>query len=151
QVPHYYSDGRSFYKSAAPGVLTVSPALRASLEAAPNAGAATLQLGNQLPDLLRQQLTTEPLVDHRVRWDNLLLTHSYYPTENLEFYFRARPLNLKGVRPNPPGTFARKIFPPKNAALWEALVSELLDPVDSRTTNVPAGIRYSRPNFRIGL
>lgn len=151
QVPHYYSDGRSFYKSAAPGVLTVSPALRASLEAAPNAGAATLQLGNQLPDLLRQQLPNEPLVDHRVRWDNLLLTHSYYPTENLELYFRAQRLHLNGVRPKPTGTFARQNFPPINDALWEALGSELLEPVDYRTTNVTAGIRYSRPNFRIGL
>ena len=151
QVPHYYSDGRSFYMSAAPGVLTVNPALRASLEAAPNAGAATSQVGAQLPALLLQQLPTESVVDHRVRWDRLLVTHSYYPTENLELYFRAQRLHLNGVRPKPTGTFARESLPPINDALWEALGSELQEPVDYRTTNITAGIRYSRRNWRIGL
>ena len=109
QVPHYYSDGRSFYVSAAPGVLTVDPALRASLEAAPNAGAATLQLGTQLPAQLLQQTQAERVVDLRVRWDKLLVTHSYYPTENLELYFRAQRLRSNGARPKPTGTFARQI------------------------------------------
>jgi len=151
QIPHFYSDGRTFYVSAAPGVLTVSPALRASLEAAPNAGAATLQLGNQLPALLLQQAQTQQGVDLRVRWDKLLVTHSYYPTENLELYFRAQRLRLSGSRPKPTGTFARQNFPPINDALWEALGSELPEPVEYRTTNLTAGIRYSRPKWRIGL
>src|SRR5262249_54490142 len=151
QIPHYYSDGRSFYVSTAPGVLAVSSALRASLEAAPNAGAATLQLGTQLPALLLQQSQAEPLVDLRVRWDQLLVTHSYYPTENWELYFRAQRLRLNGTRPKPTGTFARQNFPPINDALWEALGSELLEPVDYRTTNITVGIRYSRPKWRVGL
>src|SRR5262249_26227794 len=88
QIPYYYSDGRSFHvansadclaavkplspTSTAEGCLAVSPLLRASLEAAPNAGATTSQVGTQLPALLSQQIPTEPVLDLRVRSDQLL-------------------------------------------------------------------------------
>src|SRR5229473_523949 len=163
QTPRYYSFGKSFFVQTAPGYLSVSQSLRAALQAAipetaPGATpfAASPQ-GPALTALLNHELATAPTIQLRVRWDQLLVTQTYRPTKNLEFYFRAQHLRLNGTRPRPTGTFAREnnfpttAVPTQNDGVWESLGSELPEPVAYRTTNLTFGFQYSRPKWRFGV
>jgi MtrB/PioB family decaheme-associated outer membrane protein len=151
QIPRFYSDGHSLHVSTAPGVLAVSPILRARLQSVPDAGVPASQLGPELPTLLGHEVEIAPVVALRVRWDQLLLTQSYHPNENWELNFRAQRLRLNGTRPRGTGTFAREGNGPGGDGVWEAMGVELPEPVNYRTTNLSFGIRYSRAKWRVGL
>ncbi len=163
QTPRYYSFGKSFFVQTAPGSLSVSQSLRAALQAAipetaPGATAfAASPQGPALTALLNQELQTAPTIQLRVRWDQFLITQSYRPTKNWEFYVRAQHLRLNGTRPRPTGTFAREnnfpttAVPTQNDGVWESLGSELPEPVSYRTTNLTFGFQYSRPKWRFGV
>jgi MtrB/PioB family decaheme-associated outer membrane protein len=156
QIPHYYDVGRTLHKLTGPGFLSVDPALRASLEAAPNAGNPAQTLGTALPALVSQAVQAAPTVQLRVRWDQFLVTQSFRPNKNWEFYFRAQHLRFNGTRPRDTGTFARQnIFPTSipgvNDGVWESLGMELPEPVSQHTTNLTFGFQYSRPRWRVGM
>jgi len=154
-IPHFYSDGRTFHLSTAPGVLTVDPALRARLQAAlPVSNATgTAVLTTTFPASVRQELQAQAGVELRIRWDQFRLTQSYRPTENWEFFLNAQSLRHNGVRPRPTGTFANENSTDpalRGDILWEALGMELPEPLDYRTTNITLGFQYSRSRWRIG-
>jgi MtrB/PioB family decaheme-associated outer membrane protein len=155
EIPHFYSDGRSFHVSTAPGVLSVDPALRARLQAAlpvSNAPGSAV-VNTSFPASVRQELQSQAGVELRVRWNQLLLTQSYRPNENWEFFLNAQNLRRNGVRPRPTGTFANENSTDpalRGDLLWEALGMELPEPVDYRTTNITLGFQYSRSKWRIG-
>ncbi len=156
QIPRYYDKGRTLHVLTGPGFLSVDPVLRAALEAAPNAGNPAQTLGTALPALVSQAVGASPTVTLRVRWDQLLVTQSYRPNKNWEFYFRAQHLRLNGTRPRDTGTFARQnIFPTSipgvNDGVWESLGMELPEPVNQHTTNLTFGFQYSRPKWRVGM
>lgn len=90
QLPKYYSDGRTFHLAAEPGFLAVNPDIRARLQAAPNSGAAASQLGPQLPLQAQQEVQNQATENLRVSADQLLVTQSYKPTKNWEFFFAHR-------------------------------------------------------------
>jgi len=150
-IPRYFSDGRTFHTFSGPNVLTVDPALRARLQAAPNSSAAGSLVGPALPALVRTELPTTRSVQLRVLWDQTLFTQSYYPNEDLELYFRAQNVRRKGLRPRTTGTFANETNGPANDLVWEALGMELPERVDERTTNISVGFQYSKPKWRLGV
>src|SRR6266404_471122 len=158
QIPRDYDKGRTLHVLTAPGFLSVNQVLRASLEAVPDAGGAPNLIGPTLPALVTQAVQAAPTIELRVRWDQLLVTQTYHPTKNWEFYFRAQHLRLHGTRPRGTGTFARENqFPtglpaPLNFdGIWESLGAELPEPVSEHTTNLTFGFEYSRPKWRFGL
>lgn len=151
ELPHYFSNGRSFHINSAPGVLTVDPALRARLQAVPGSNSAASLVGTALPAQVRTEVQNEPVVQLRVNWSRLLVTQSYHPVKNLEIYFRAQNITRKGTRPTPTGTFANETNGPNGDLVWEALGVELPEPVSNRTTNLTFGFQYSRPKWRVGV
>jgi MtrB/PioB family decaheme-associated outer membrane protein len=151
QIPLDYSTGRSLFVSTTPGVLTVDPTLRATLQAVPDAGNPPQTLGPTLPALVRAAVQNAPTIQLRVRSDQLLVTQYYRPTKNWEFYFRAQHIRLNGTRPKGAGTFGRQAVGPAGDGLWESLGVELPEPVDYRTTNLTFGMQYSRPKWRFGV
>lgn len=158
QIPRDYDKGRTLHVLTAPGFLSVNQVLRAALEAVPDAGGAPDLLGPQLPALVIQAVAAAPTIGLRVRWDQLLVTQSYRPSENWEFYFSVQHLRLNGTRPRETGTFARRNqFPTGQPAplnfdgIWETLGAELPEPVSEHTTNLAVGFQYSRPKWRVGV
>ena len=151
QIPLYYGKGRTLHVSTSPGVLTVDPALRATLQAVPDAGNPPQTLGPTLPALVRRAVQNAPVIELRVRSVQLLVTQYYRPTKNWEFYFRAQHIRLNGTRPKGTGTFARQNVGPGGDGVWESLGMELPEPVDYRTTNLTFGMQYSRPKWRVGV
>ena len=151
QVPLYYSTGRTLFTSTTPGVLTVDPTLRATLQAVPDAGNPPQTLGPTLPALVRAAVQNAPTIELRVRSDQLLVTQYYRPTKNWELFFRAQQIRLNGTRPKGTGTFARQNVGPAGDGVWESLGMELPEPVDYRTTNLTFGLQYSRPKWRVGV
>jgi MtrB/PioB family decaheme-associated outer membrane protein len=151
EIPHYYSFGRTFHTSTEPGVLSVDPALRALLQNASNASAAGSLVGPALPALVTQNLPNQHTVELRVRYDQLLLTQTYKPNEDWEFYVRLQNIRRNGIRPRGTGTFANETNGPNGDLVWEAMGVELPEPVKYRTTNVTFGVQYSQPKWRIGL
>ena len=151
QLPHYFSDGRTLFFRTAPGVLSVSQTLRASLEAVPDAGVAASQLGPQLPALMSQAMTTAHVIQLRVQWDQLLVTQSYRPNKNWEFIFRVQHLRLNGNRIKGTGTFAREANGPGGDGVWESMGAELPEPVAYGTTNLTFSAQYTQPKWRIGI
>src|SRR5215213_264139 len=151
QLPHYFSDGRTLHVSTAPGFLAVAPAIRARLQAVPNAGASASQLGTALPTQVRQEIQAAAPVQLRVRFGQLLVDQSYHPNKNWELYFRVQYVSRNGTRARPTGTFARENVGPLGDGVWEALGMELPEPVSYGTTNLTFGVQYSRPKWRVGV
>jgi MtrB/PioB family decaheme-associated outer membrane protein len=151
QVPHYYSTGTTLHSLTSPGLLTVDPNIRATLQAVPDAGNPPQTLGPTLPNLVRQFVRTAPVIRLRTRSDQLFVEQSFQPNKNWEFYFRAQYLRLSGTRPKSTGTFARQGVGPAGDGVWESLGAELPEPVHYRTTNLTFGFQYSQPKWRFGV
>ena len=162
QIPHYYSNGKTFDLERTPGNLVVDPNLRANLQAVipplPNGNGPTsldlftLPQYQLLLPVMSQAVQNGPGVNLRLRSDQLLVTQSFHPTENLELYFRAQHLRLNGFRPKGTGTFERVGIPaPSQDGIWESQGVELAEPDQYRTTNLTFGLEYARPKWRVGV
>ena len=158
QLPTDYSTGRTFHLPAGPGLLVVNPDIRARLQAAvPESAPGATTIGTAIVTQMGQELPNAAVMQLRVSWDQFLVTQSYRPSKNWEFYFRAQHLRLNGTRPRPTGTFARENNFPTTAVptqfdgVWESLGSELPEPVRYATTNLTFGFQYSRPRWRFGV
>lgn len=150
-LPRYYSEGTTFHVFNGRDNLTVDPAVRARLQAAPNSSAAGSLVGPALPALVNQELTTGTRnITLRVLWDRLLFTQTYHPNKDLELYFRAQIVDRNGIRPRTTGTFANETNGPANDLVWEALGIELPERVDNTITNLSVGFQYSQPKWRVG-
>ena len=150
QIPQYYSTGTTLHSMTSPGVLTVDPNIRAALQAVPDASNPPQTLGPTLPNLVRQIISTAPVIKLRTRTDQLFIEQSFHPTKNWEFYFRAQHLRMNGTRPKSTGTFGRQGVGPAGDGIWESLGLELPEPVRYRTTNLTFGFQYSQPKWRFG-
>jgi len=151
QIPQYYSTGTTLHSLTSPGLLTVDPTIRAALQAVPDAGNPPQTLGPTLPNLVRQFISTAPVIQLRTRSDQMLVTGSIHPNKNWEFFFRAQYLRMNGTRPKSTGTFARQGVGPAGDGVWESLGMELPEPVRYNTTNLTFGFQYSQPKWRFGV
>ena len=151
QFPKYYSTGTTLHSMTSLGVLTVNPAIRAALQAVPDAANPPQTLGPTLPNLVRQFVQNAPVIQLRTRSDQMVVTQSIRPNQNWEFFFRAQYLGMNGTRPKNTGTFGRQGVGPAGDGVWESLGMELPEPVDYHTINLTFGIQYSRPKWRIGV
>src|SRR5690349_16216696 len=129
QIPQYYSTGTTLHSMTSLGVLTVDPTIRAALQAVPDAGNPPQTLGPTLPNLVRQFISTAPVIQLRTRSDQMLVTGSIHPNKNWEFFFRAQYLRMNGTRPKSTGTFARQGVGPAGDGVWESLGMELQETV----------------------
>ena len=151
QIPHYYSTGTTLHTMTSPGVLTVDPNIRVVLQLVPDAGNPPQTLGPTLPNLVRQIISTAPVIQLRTRSDQMLITQSVRPNKNWELYFRAQYVGMNGTRPKSTGTFARQAVGAAGDGVWESLGMELPERVQYRTINLTFGLEYYQPKWRLGV
>jgi MtrB/PioB family decaheme-associated outer membrane protein len=172
EIPQFFSNSPTLYQQTADGVLQVSPAIRAALEAALGGpGASPQPRPNGLPPAffaaVRRELAVAPVVEIGTRRETGLFSQSWTPNDTVEVHFQAGQIRKRGRVPFGTGTFARQnLFPvpPLNTpcpgrpttispcdGYWEALGAELPAPIDWRTGKVAGGVRLSGKIWLVGL
>jgi len=165
QVPHFFGTGQSFLVRTAPGYYSVSPSLRAALQAVtkldadPNCNPKPIcqrTLPNDpLPTLVRQELQAAPLTDVRLRRDRALFTQSYQPSEKIELHAQFSWLRNRGTRPMSAGTFVRRNVPGNGltdiGGIWEGIGQEFLEPLDQRTYGLNLGVQFRGEKWTVGV
>jgi hypothetical protein len=172
EIPDFISRSPTLYQQTAPGVLQVSPSIKANLEAllgGPNA--APQPRPNGLPpaffDAIRKEISVAPLVEIGTRRETGIFRQSWTPTDAVELHFQASEIRKHGNVPFGAATFARQnLFPtpPLNVpcagrpatispcdGYWEALGAELPAPIDWRTDELTGGVRLSGKIWMVGL
>ncbi|MDQ3819670.1 MAG: MtrB/PioB family outer membrane beta-barrel protein, partial [Acidobacteriota bacterium] len=165
QVPHSFGTGRSFLVRTSPGYYSVSPLLRASLQAVtkldadpncnPKPNCQRTLPNDPLPTLVRQELQTAPLTDVRLRRDQAIFRQSYQPSEKFELHVQFSWLRNNGTRPMSAGTFVRRNVPanglPDIGGIWEGIGQEFLEPIDQRTYNLNLGVQFRGKKWAGGV
>jgi hypothetical protein len=149
RLPRYYSTGTSLFHSAAPGVLLVSPAIRAAFQSIVDGQPAQL-VPAALAPFVRNELASAPVSDLRVRREQAGLRQSVQ-FGHLKLHVQAKGTLHRGTRPKGLGTFARQGNGPNGDGVWEAIASELPEPVQYRTTDFKAGGVLSGAKWRFGF
>jgi MtrB/PioB family decaheme-associated outer membrane protein len=150
EIPRFYSRSPTLEQVTGPGILQVSPAIRAAFQ-----GAVDGQPPQNVPpsffDLVRSELAVAPRVDVGFRRETGSFRQSVSPADGLELHFGALHIHKSGSRPVGTGTFARQAIGPAGDGIWEALGVELPAPIDDRTDSLNVGTRLSGTNWRVGL
>jgi MtrB/PioB family decaheme-associated outer membrane protein len=150
EIPRFYSRSPTLEQLTGPGVLQVSPAIRASFQ-----GAVDGQPPQNIPpsffDLVRGELAVAPRVDVGFRRETGSFRQSVSPSDSLELHVGALHIHKSGSRPVGTGTFARQAIGPAGDGIWEALGVELPVPIDDRTDSLNVGTRLSGAKWRVGL
>ena len=154
QVPHHFGTGQSFLVRTAPGYYSVSPTLRAALQAVTQSDATRTPVNGPLPTLVRQELATAPLTESRLRRDQALFKQSYWFSDKVELYAQFSWLRNNGTRPMGVGTFVRRPVPgnglPDIGGSWEGIGQEFLEPIEQRTYNLKVGAQFRGKRLSAG-
>jgi len=153
RLPFFYSNGTSLFQSTSPGNLVVSAPLRAAIQGIVDGQPPqniTPSTGAALASLLRQELSARTPSDLRVKYDQAGLRQTVR-FGRLELHFLAKTTFNRGTRPHGAGTFARQPVGPLGDGVWEALASELPEPVQYRTTDIKVGGVVSGVKWRFGF
>ena len=159
QTPHRFGTGTSFLERTAPGYYSVSPTLRAALQAVTLPDNMRTPVNGALPMLVRQELLTAPKTDVRLRRDRSLFKMSYKLSDMVELHTQVSWLRNRGTRPMSAGTFVRRNVQgplpaptaPDIGGLWEGIGQEFLEPLDQRTTDVKAGAVFHGEHWSAGV
>lgn len=172
EIPKFISNSPTLYRNTAPGVLQVSPSIRANLEALLGGpGASPQPRPNNLPPAffaaIQQEIGVAPIVEIGTRRETGLFRQSWTPTDMVELHFQAGEIRKHGNIPFGAGTFARQnLFPTPPSGVpcagrpatispcdgfWEALGAELPAPIDWRTDELTGGVRFSGRIWMVGL
>ena len=150
EIPTFFSRSPTFEVQTAPGVLQVSPLIRAGFQSVVD-GQPPQNVPPEFLALVRNELAVAPRIDVGFRRETGLFRQSVTPAENWEFHFQAQHIHRTGNRPLGTGTFARQANGPAGDGIWEALGIELPAPVDDRTENLNAGARLSGRTWHVGV
>jgi len=152
RLPRYYSTGTSLFHAAAPGILIVSPAIRAGFQALVDGQPAPAVVGGPLPPFARAELAAGTVSALRVKRDQAGLRQTAR-FGRLELHVQAKTDFRRGNRPKGTGTFARLVNANVNFGdgRWESLGTELPEPVEYRTTDFKAGAVVSGAKWRFGI
>ncbi len=155
QTPHYFGTGQSFLQLTSPGYYSVSPTLRAALQAVTLPDGGRTPVNAALPNLVRQELLTAPKTEVRLRRDQALLRESFQVSDKVEVHMQVSWLRNRGTRPMSAGTFVRRPVPANGLAdiggLWEGIGQEFLEPIDHRTTNFKLGAVFHGERWSAGV
>jgi MtrB/PioB family decaheme-associated outer membrane protein len=150
EIPTFFSNSPTLEQETAPGVLQVSPSIRAGLQSLVD-GQPPQNIPPAFFDFVRRELAVAPKLDVGFRRETGLFRQSVSPTDDWEFHVQAQHIHRTGTRPLATGTFARQANGPAGDGTWEALGIELPAPVDDRTENLNAGARVSGRHWQVGL
>lgn len=155
QIPHSFGTGTSFFQTTAPGVYSVSPTLRAALQAVTRPDNQRTPVNDPLPTLVRRELLTAPTREVRLRRDQASFIQTFTPTDNIELFFQLSWLRNRGTRPMGAGTFVRRAVPGGGLAdiggQWEGIGQEFLEPIDQRTTDLRVGAQFRGKRWNAGF
>ena len=151
QLPRSYSDGHSPFTSPTPGVLQVSPSIRAAFQSLVD-GQVPPAVPAAFIDLVRVEFNRSPIIELRTRRDLASFEQVVQPSANWTLNFAAQQQRINGTRPKGTGTFARNnIGGGVGDAVWESLGVELPEPVSYRTNNVAVGTLFTGARWRLGI
>ena len=151
QLPRGYGDGRTLFTSTTPGVLQVSPAIRASFQSVVD-GQTPPNIPASFFSLVRNELSRSATIQVQTRRDVAAFEQVFQPSADWTVTVGARQQRNNGTRPKGSGSFARNnIGGGVSDAVWESLGVELPEPVSFRTTGVTAGTLFTRANWRVGV
>lgn len=150
QLPRSYSDGRTLFTSATPGVLTVSPAIRASFQAVVD-GQNPAAIPPALFGLVQSEISRAQTIDLRTRRDLASFEQRIQPSADWTIQIGASQQRNRGIRPRGVGTFGRTgTGGGVGDGVWESLGVELPEPVDYRTTGFTLGAGIAKRKWRAG-
>jgi hypothetical protein len=150
EIPTFFSRSPTLEEETAPGVLQVSPSIRAGFQSVVD-GQTPQNIPPAFLTLVRSELALAPRIDVGFRRETGFFRQSITPTENWELHFQVQHIHRTGNRPLGTGTFARQANGPAGDGIWEALGIELPAPVNDRTENLNAGARLSGRTWHVGL
>ncbi|MGH9364595.1 MAG: MtrB/PioB family outer membrane beta-barrel protein [Thermoanaerobaculia bacterium] len=156
EVPRFFGRSPSLEVHTAPGVLSVSPSIRAALQVYVGSGPLPQNIPAAFFDLIRAEMARAPMVDIGYNWDRGRFEQSYQPNEHVDLHASAQSTRTHGVRPLGAASFARQNniavpAPGPNDGVWEALGVELPAPFDYRTIDVSGGAKFSGARWTAGI
>ena len=173
EIPNFISNSPTLYQNTAPGVLQVSPSIRANLETklgGPDANPQPLGpvfVPQAFFDAIRAEIATAPKIEIGTRRETGLFSQSWTPSDMVEIHFQAGEIRKHGNIPFGAATFARQnLFPSVPLGTpcvgrpvtispcdgtWEALGAELPAPIDWRTDELSGGVRLRGKIWMVGL
>src|SRR5712692_9655115 len=153
RLPRYYSTGTSLFHAAAPGILIVSPAIRAGFQALIDGQTPQppTNISPALAPFARAELAAGTVSALRIQRDQAGLRQTGR-IGRVELHVQAKSTLSRGNLPKGTGTFARQnIGAGVGDGVWESLGTEFPEPTEYRTTDFKAGAVVSGVKWRLGF